>query len=103
MCRRASGAAFVTWFSVKADEFQLLRGEPTRFASSARATRSFCAQCGTPLTFQLVRGPAELDITVCSLDHPEALMPEDHTWVGDRLSWIGLSDGLPQHVRAREG
>jgi len=102
MCRRASGAAFVTWFSVKTDELQLVRGQPTRFASSPRAVRSFCPRCGTQLTFQLLRAPQEMDITLCSLDQPELLQPEDHTWTASRLPWIKLADGLPQHLRARE-
>jgi hypothetical protein len=102
MCRRASGAPFVTWFSVKSDEFQLLRGEPARFVSSPRAARSFCPLCGTQLTFQLLRNTAEIDITLCSLDQPEVLQPEDHTWTSSRLPWIQLADGLPLHTRTRD-
>jgi hypothetical protein len=102
-CRRAGGAAFVTWFSVKPDEFQLLQGVPTEFASSARVIRSFCSKCGTPLTYRLVAQSEEIDITLCSLDQPEALTPEDHTWMSSRLPWVRLCDGLPQHPRARQG
>src|SRR5262245_11176402 len=72
-CRRASAAAFVTWFSVKADEFQLLQGAPARFASSLNVVRTFCERCGTPLTYQQVTQTEEIDVTVCSLDQPEAL------------------------------
>lgn len=103
MCRRASAAAFVTWFSVQAGEFQLLQGTPARFASSSKAQRGFCSNCGTQLTFQLLARQDEIDITVCSLDRPDALVPEDHTWVSSRLPWVRICDGLPELPRTRAG
>jgi hypothetical protein len=101
MCRRLSAAAFVTWATVRTEDYVIVRGAPTRLASSDRADRTFCARCGTPLTFQLHASPDELDVTVCSLDDPEALMPEDHTQTATALSWIRLADGLPRHDRER--
>jgi hypothetical protein len=44
----------------------------------------------------------EVDVTVCTLDHPEEIVPEDHTWVEDRLPWSYLSDGLPVYERNRK-
>ena len=101
MCRRLSAAAFVTWATVRTEDYVVVRGVPARLASSARAERTFCAQCGTPLTFQLHATPDELDVTVCSLDDPEALTPEDHTQTATALSWIRLADGLPRHDHER--
>jgi hypothetical protein len=100
-CRRTSGAPFVTWFSIPRKAFRIIRGTPARFASSAHATRSFCAHCGTQLTFEHVRSPDEIDVTTCSLDEPEALPPEDHTYTRSRLSWVRLDDRLPQHATTR--
>lgn len=102
MCRRASGAAFVTWFSVRVDQLELVQGSPARYASSTRANRTFCATCGTPLTFQLVAQPDEIDVTLCSLDQPELLTPEDHTWASSRLPWIRICDELPQWPSLRQ-
>lgn len=102
-CRRASAAAFLTWFSVKSDEFQLLQGAPTEFASSPKVVRTFCSRCGTPLTYRQMTQTEEVDITLCSLDHPGTLTPEDHTWVSSRLPWVRIYDGLPQHERSRQG
>ena len=39
--------------------------------------------------------------TTCTLDEPERLPPEDHTWTRSRLPWIRLADGLPEHREAR--
>jgi hypothetical protein len=101
ICRRASAAAFVTWFSIPAQGFELLRGAPAHFASSEEATRTFCASCGTPLTFQLHAVPEEIDVTVCSLDDPERIAPQDHTFVRSRLHWVALADDLPQFETRR--
>lgn len=102
ICRRTSGAPFVAWFSVPKARFRLLAGEPKRFRSSAKATRSFCSSCGTPLTFELDDFPGEIDVTLCSLDNPEAVLPKDHTWTRSSLSWIKLADGLPSYRESRQ-
>ncbi|HEY8357691.1 MAG TPA: GFA family protein [Ramlibacter sp.] len=102
ICRRASGAPFVAWFTVPRSGFRFVRGEPTRFRSSAGATRSFCGRCGSQLTFASDAAPDEIDVTTCTLDDPEALPPEDHTFMRSKLSWVALADGLPQHGRTRQ-
>ncbi|PYJ01589.1 MAG: GFA family protein [Verrucomicrobia bacterium] len=84
-CRRASGAAFVTWVSFK----------------RADRIRSFCPDCGTALTFLASEEAEELDVTVASLDDSKALQPAAHIWVEDKLPWVKLADGLPTHPRSR--
>ena len=101
LCRRASGAPLVAWFSVSADEFRLLDGEPASFRSSEHATRTFCSRCGTPLTFRSDRTPDEVDVTTCSLEDPELVPPADHTQVATRLAWLKVADGLPEFADKR--
>ena len=100
-CRRASGAPFVTWAGVDRDKFTFVQGRPVSFASSKHVIRTFCGACGTSLTYQRADSPGSIDITVSSMDDPEALKPEDHTWIESRLSWISLNDRLPQYPRER--
>ena len=101
ICRRASGAPFVAWFTVPSRAFRFVAGAPARFASSAHGTRSFCASCGTPLTFESSQTPGEIDVTICSLDEPGRLPPKDHTRTSARLAWVSLCDGLPAYAEAR--
>ena len=101
ICRRTTGTPFVAWFSVRPSEFRLLSGEPTRLRSSPKATRSFCPQCGTQLTFEGDDWPDEIDITTCSLDHPEQVPPRAHIHTSSQLRWIHVSDGLPHYPEAR--
>ena len=101
ICRRSTGAAFVTWFSVPRSQFRLVRGEPTRFRSTAKATRSFCPRCGTQLTFEDDDFLDEIDVTTCSLDEPDRVPPKDHTYTSSKLSWLTLADPLPQYPKSR--
>jgi hypothetical protein len=102
LCRRTTGAAFVSWFTVKPSEFSLTSGQPARYASSAKAERTFCPRCGTQLTFRHADFPEEIDVTICSLDDPERVPPKDHTRVSSKLSWIHVSEALPQFPEARD-
>lgn len=100
MCRRSAGAPMVAWFSVKPADFKITAGQPSQYRSSGSAVRSFRPLCGTQLTFKQDRLD-EIDVTVCSLDDPEAVAPRDHTYVASRLRWLHLDDGLPQYAQAR--
>jgi hypothetical protein len=101
ICRRTTGAPFVTWFSVSRSQFRLVCGEPARLRSTAKGTRSFCPQCGTQLTFEHADFPDEIDVTTCSLDAPEGLTPRDHTYTSSKLSWVKLADQLPEYQESR--
>jgi hypothetical protein len=101
-CRGTTGAPMVTWISIPRAELRIVAGEPSTFPSSDHGTRTFCPRCGTALTFQSTRFPDEIDITACSLDHPERITPRDHTWVRSRIPWVVLGDGLPAFPEARD-
>ena len=69
-CRTVTGAPVVAWFSLRPDELRWLAGPPKSFTSSPGIIRSFCPECGTPLTYR-DQALVEIDITTCSLDDPE--------------------------------
>jgi hypothetical protein len=100
ICRRSTGAPMVAWFSVKLADFAFTAGQPSTYRSSAKAQRGCCPTCGTQLTFKL-DAEEEIDVTVGSLDDPEAVPPQDHTFVSSQLSWVHLDDGLRRHSQAR--
>lgn len=99
-CRRASGAHALGWVTVATATFEWL-SPPQRRASSPGVERTYCASCGTPLSWRRVDA-ADIDVTIGSLDAPHAHPPADHTWMEDALPWDRPSDGLPQYRRARE-
>jgi hypothetical protein len=95
-CRRAAGAAFVAWGTVNTDQFRILSGDTSVVRTSTDVERTFCANCGSSLTYRHVLRPGDMDFTLVSLDDPSALTPRMHIWAQDKLPWIKLSDGLPQ-------
>jgi hypothetical protein len=100
-CRRSSGAPFVTWASFSRRSFRFTSGQPRELRWAGRF-RSFCPDCGTPLTFLAGPDADEVDVTVCSFDQPTTVAPADHTWVEDQLPWIHLADDLPIYRQKRE-
>ena len=101
ICRRTTGAPFVTWFSVRRSGFRVIKGEPARFTSTEKGARSFCSLCGTQLTFEHADFPDEIDVTTGSLDDPELVPPRDNTYTSTRLRWVA-ADGLPEYAKARQ-
>ena len=101
-CRRASGAPFVTWAGFDAEKFSFTQGQPATYASSAPVVRTFCNRCGTALIYRRSDLPDSVDVTLGSMDAPESLTPEDHTWTESRLSSIVLGSHLPNYPRERK-
>lgn len=99
-CRRATGAPAVAWVTFDSELVEW-SGSVKERRSSEHAVRGFCAACGTQLSFRRVGLPQEIDLTVGSLDAPDALGPRDHTYVRSRLSWFRVADELPTYETAR--
>jgi hypothetical protein len=98
MCRRAHGAAFVTWFGVPYERFRVSAGEDrlVRRKSSDHGTRSFCGSCGSQLFCESTNHPDWIDVTLASMEGPIDREPEGHFHVDDRAPWTRLDDGLPR-------
>lgn len=90
MCQRAAGAPVVAWVAFPRMAFSLTRGQPHELKASARATRRFCAECGTHLTFQYSADTKTIDVTIASLDDPRSTEPLYEIWTSSRPPWLGL-------------
>lgn len=99
-CRRNTGAAFATFVGVSDEAFAYETGSPRRYESSTGVWRSFCADCGTPVTYEADRFPGEVHINIGTLDAPQDFVPTGHVWVEEQLPWLHIVDGLPRHPRS---
>ena len=88
MCRRISGAAFVSWISVPSSCFDYIKGDPKKLISSSHGVRYFCQDCGTPLACSLDEDQKNIYITICSLDNPQSFKPKDDLYTEDMLDWV---------------
>ncbi len=100
-CRRASGAHALGWLTVAATDLRYTQGQPVEFESSRGRHRAFCGHCGSPLTYRSDARPAEIDVTLGTLDRPGRLAPVDHIWMEDAPGWDQPGDGLPRYPRGR--
>ncbi len=96
-CRRSSGAPASLFAGYRAEQVEWLRGEPKGYRSSKPVVRSFCPECGTPLSYEDERLPGEIYVAVGVFDDPEAFEPEVHDWVSQRLPFFDVRDELPRY------
>ena len=100
-CRRISGAPMVAWLTFAKAAVVYSQGQPAELRSSPGVLRTFCARCGTQLTYHNDRYADEIDLTTATLDEPSAFPPTHHSWMCDSLTWLRLGDGLPAYQRSR--
>jgi hypothetical protein len=100
MCRRASGAAFLTHVHFPIAAFTWIQGKPTRHRSSSQAERGFCDRCGSTLTMHETVLDDRVQVTLGSLDRPEDVRPDDHVWTESQLPWLRIDDDLPRFARS---
>ncbi|MGW8275807.1 GFA family protein [Xanthomonas axonopodis] len=92
MCQKAFGAYYAPLVSVRGTEFRWTRGEPKRFASSTVVQRGFCADCGTPLTYE---APDGISVAAGAFDTPERLPPHIQYGLDRKLPFVDSLAQLP--------
>jgi len=100
-CRRIAASPVVAWVTFHKAQFQFTSAAPSAFSSSRCVRRTFCPTCGTQLTYENAKSPSEVDVTTCSLDHPEEFTPTHHSWLSHNVPWVHFGDGLPSYPESR--
>ena len=103
MCRRHSGAAFLSYLAVDRGAFRIEQGELVDYRSSADAVRSHCGSCGSPLTFVFDAEPESVWVTIGTLDDPDAIAPIENWFVNEKVEWTKLDARLKSWPGAPEG
>ncbi len=99
MCQKAFGSFYAPLVSVAGATLQWTRGEPKRFQSSNHVKRGFCAECGTPLTYE---APDGIALAIGAFDAPEEVEPTIQWGVERKLPYVdGLAD-LPGYPTERD-
>lgn len=97
LCRRAHGAAFVTWVGVDKARFNFLKQDSLKwYRSSQEAERGFCTTCGSSLFFRSRRWPTEIHIARANVAGELDIEPAVHVSYGARqVPWFQFEDRLP--------
>lgn len=96
-CRRAHGAAFVTWVGTDAAKARIDDPEAQLawYMAETGASRGHCGRCGSPMFFRSDRWPGELHIARALFTGPLDREPQMHGYYDTHVGWFQVADGLP--------
>ena len=99
-CRRHAGAPMVGWTMYPAAAVKMTKGQPKTYESSANGRRLFCADCGTGLFYtNEAMLPGVIDVQSATYDEPQAVPPQAHIQVAERIAWMEKVHELPAFDR----
>jgi hypothetical protein len=98
-CRRAHGAAFVTWAGFKDEQVRVTAGRDRLidYRTDTDATRTFCGRCGATLFYRGPRWAGEIHVARANIDGEIDRQPSAHVYVDSRARWWTIDDDLPQY------
>jgi len=98
ICQKTLGGPINAWVAFPVDSVQFLDAMPKVYSSSRIAERGFCDQCGTSLTYRLLKPEPSgfMVITTVSLDSPETFAPSWHGGMESKLPGLDIHDDLPR-------
>ena len=88
--RRAHGAAYATYVGSWRKRFRVTSGEADIACfedRNAKATRSFCKRCGTPLTYERTRSPHMVNIPRALFSGRTGRQPLYHVAIEELQEW----------------
>ncbi len=92
-CRAQSGGI---WSSAYVPRSELLISGPVKwFASSAKARRGFCPECGSFLFWE-ANGEDTTSFSLGSVSNPTGLSLEKHIFTTEKGDYYTIADNLPQ-------
>jgi len=95
--RRAHGAAYATYVGSWRKRFRITRGEAeiARYEDkTAKATRSFCKRCGTPLIYERARSPHMVNIPRALFAGRTGRQPLYHVGIEELQEWTYTGEAL---------
>lgn len=92
MCRKVSGAPFSGHVEFPEGTVDWTEGHPALYHSSNGVIRRFCSDCGSSLTFE---AEGVMFLSLGSLDEPDQVTFDRHTYTRSRLPGMEIDDGLP--------
>lgn len=94
-CRRQCSAPMTTYIGVADGQWRWTGEAPKIFNSSPGVERSFCPNCGSPISFRSKKMSDVMHFFAATMEQPESLAPTLHVAIEEKLPWLTLADGLP--------
>jgi hypothetical protein len=100
-CRRHTSSPVAIFVLVPRAALRFTGAQPKEFASSPGVWRSFCGECGSPISYRTDRRPDVTDLYAGTLSDPSALAPQCHVHAVEQLPWFEVLDDLPRYPGSR--
>ena len=95
-CRRQCSAPMTTYIGVADGQWRWTQGEPKIYRSSPGVERTFCDNCGTPMSFRSNAMSGFMHVYVAAMEEPDCFQPKLHVAIEEKLDWLDLADDLPK-------
>ena len=95
-CRRQCSSPMTTYIGTPDTQWRWTGKEPNVYHSSPGVERTFCGQCGTPMSFRSDRMSGVMHFYAAALENPELVEPSLHVSYEEKLSWLNIEDNLPK-------
>jgi hypothetical protein len=95
-CRRAVGSPLNVWIGYRPNQFRLMRGTPKSFSKTRGVVRTFCANCGTSISYSDEGLSDEVYVSIGFMDRPERFQPQAHAYWQMKLPWLDFADEIPR-------
>ena len=94
--RRAHGAAYATYVGSWRKRFRIVKGKSAiaRYEDKDKTVRSFCASCGTPLTYERPRSPHMVNIPRALFSGRTGRQPLYHVAIEELQEWAYTGEPL---------
>lgn len=99
-CQKNSGAPFMTFTLVAANQFKWLCKPDGEYAASSAAIRRFCKSCGTPLQWDGLEDRANVNISTATLDDISGISVDYEIYTRSRMVGIQPVPGTRQFEAA---
>lgn len=97
-CRRQCSAPMTTYIGVPDAQWKWTGKLPKIHVSSPGVERTFCEDCGTPISFRSKAMSDIMHFYVASMEQPEKFEPLLHVASEEKLPWLVIGDDLPMRV-----
>lgn len=102
-CRRHTSSVVATFAGFTDQTFRYAKGEPKVFESSPETWRSFCPDCGSPLTYRANWDKGGVHVYLGAFDNPQDFPARFHVNYAERIAWFDTADDLKRHNSMHKG
>jgi len=100
-CCRSTGAPVIASIGMPREKIIWEANNTLGKYVDGTCTRTFCNQCGTPVAQEHESAPELVFFYTAFMDEPDKFPPTYHSFEGQQVNWLELSDELPRYEKTK--